>query len=97
MGRDNISKFARILDYTWGKALVDIVFEVERSLRGNLLTKIPAKVVDWDLLGRSNDFGVAKTLVWVSKSWAWRRALAGIVFGTKNHSKANQLSEYLPK
>ncbi|WP_375449212.1 hypothetical protein [uncultured Nostoc sp.] len=46
-----------------GKALAGVVFGARGSPKGKPLTKTPAGVVNWNLLGRSNASGVAGILV----------------------------------
>ena len=85
--RSNASGVAGILVWAlggWaqGKALAGIVFKSGGLSEGKPLTGIPARVVDWDLLGRSNAFEVAGILVWVSRGCTQGKILAGVVFGT---------------
>ena len=50
-------------DWTQERALAGIISEVEESLKEKSFTRILARVVDWDSLGRNNAFGVVGILV----------------------------------
>ncbi len=60
--RGNAFRVAGTLGWAQGRVLAGVISGAGGSPGGNLLTGIPAGVVDWDSLGRGNASGVAGTL-----------------------------------